>query len=520
MPIRLVIILMLVGLCSCSATNAPCRTTCSGCCDGSDQCQPGSSEFSCGQGGAECQACGLGTTCSIGSCVPTTGSGGGGSSTGGGAGGGDAGSARCVNEDDDARCGNGVDDDCDGFIDCRDFSCSRNPSVTACPCVPTGAETTASACADGVDNDCNGFVDCRDFSCSRNNPNVPACCPNREPENTAEACTDGVDNDCNGFADCRDFACSRNGALAVCDAGVSCVPTGAENTAAACANGRDEDCDGYIDCSDFNCAGTTPCPVGSLAACASCDAGADCRSGRCSFYTAVPNVKFCSQSCTADGGAPCPSTMVCNAQGSCVPKRSLRCSADAGAVLSVDDCGHTFGSTACTSSQVCVADAGTASCRVRAGVGGACALCRFGSECASGLCVVGLLGEPVGYCTQPCTLYRDCIQPGGAEPFDACLGGYCRNMGYGIDRTCSSDRQTVLRVNACGAVLERTACTGGDRCGRSRPTTTYPAGSTVCLSPCDYLNGCDVAGCCYLTYSSVSGQCCGLCSGRSYCTSP
>ena len=99
-------------------------------------------------------------------------------------------------------------------------------------CVPTGPENTASTCGDGVDNDCDNFVDCMDFDCSRNNPAVTFCgdagagrtdrgpCTPSGMENTAAACMDGIDNDCNSFVDCRDFSCSMNTAVNVCmDAG-------------------------------------------------------------------------------------------------------------------------------------------------------------------------------------------------------------------------------------------------------------------------------------------------------------
>ena len=45
-------------------------------------------------------------------------------------------------------------------------------------CVPTvavGQENTDALCANGVDDDCNGYVDCRDFRCSRNAPAVTVC---------------------------------------------------------------------------------------------------------------------------------------------------------------------------------------------------------------------------------------------------------------------------------------------------------------------------------------------------------
>ena len=30
-------------------------------------------------------------------------------------------------------------------------------------------ENTLEACSDGIDNDCDGYVDCRDYSCLRSN---------------------------------------------------------------------------------------------------------------------------------------------------------------------------------------------------------------------------------------------------------------------------------------------------------------------------------------------------------------
>jgi hypothetical protein len=45
------------------------------------------------------------------------------------------------------------------------------PPTDTGPCVPTvpsGGEATNALCSDGVDNDCNGYIDCNDFHCSRN----------------------------------------------------------------------------------------------------------------------------------------------------------------------------------------------------------------------------------------------------------------------------------------------------------------------------------------------------------------
>ena len=82
----------------------------------------------------------------------------------------------------------------------------------------TSSENTNATCQDGIDNDGNGFTDCDDFGCSRN-PNVHVCneAPAGDAENTNAACQDGIDNDGNGFTDCDDWGCSRNPNVDVCD---------------------------------------------------------------------------------------------------------------------------------------------------------------------------------------------------------------------------------------------------------------------------------------------------------------
>ncbi|MBL8604713.1 MAG: hypothetical protein JNK72_22495 [Myxococcales bacterium] len=90
-------------------------------------------------------------------------------------------------------------------------------------CVRMGDENSSTTCGDGIDNDCDGFVDCSDRNCSC----VGTCgaavsgCTCRGAENANGTCMDGIDNDCNSFVDCADFTCSRNTAVTICpsDAG-------------------------------------------------------------------------------------------------------------------------------------------------------------------------------------------------------------------------------------------------------------------------------------------------------------
>lgn len=183
-------------------------------------------------------------------------------------------------ESTNAACSDGIDNDLDGYTDCRDFNCSRNPDVTVCQSRP---EDTDTACSDGIDNDLDGYTDCEDFGCSRNSAitvcddpsndpeepeelaeicndevdndrndlidcNDPACATDTAcalPENNNEACSDGIDNDLDGLTDCDDPQCVELSSVSVC--------TPREDTDEACSDGIDNDNDGYTDCDDFNC---------------------------------------------------------------------------------------------------------------------------------------------------------------------------------------------------------------------------------------------------------------------------
>ncbi|MEO1172284.1 MAG: hypothetical protein AAFX94_09555, partial [Myxococcota bacterium] len=94
-----------------------------------------------------------------------------------------AGECACPGGVQEADCADGMDNDCDGAIDCADTDClgqscgalGRACSAETCTC-PGG--TTETACGDGQDNDCDGAVDCADSDCPCD----------------AEVCTNGVDD--------------------------------------------------------------------------------------------------------------------------------------------------------------------------------------------------------------------------------------------------------------------------------------------------------------------------------------
>ena len=100
------------------------------------------------------------------------------------------------------NCTDGLDNDCDGAVDCRDSNCSANPACVTC-------RPLAEVCDDGIDNDCDQAIDCADSDCELTcNPPGGGCEPTARSER--KRCGDLVDNDCDGVMDCDDKDCARN----------------------------------------------------------------------------------------------------------------------------------------------------------------------------------------------------------------------------------------------------------------------------------------------------------------------
>ncbi len=229
------------------------------------------------------------------------------------------------------RCGDDEDNDCDGQTDegfdlgqrcVAGVGACQRAGVFACAedgrgvrCSVEAGEPAAERCGDGVDDDCDGRVDegfevgadcvIGEGACARRGRLVcgadgaAVICDAMGAQPAVETCGDGRDDDCDGRVDegfevgaaCSVGAgrCARSGVV-VCAAGgadVECSATSGDPVDEICGNGGDDDCDGVVD-EGFAVGGA--CAVG---------VGACQRSGR-TVCTAAGDATTCS----AQAGAP------------------------------------------------------------------------------------------------------------------------------------------------------------------------------------------------------------------------
>lgn len=109
------------------------------------------------------------------------------------------------------------------------------------------SHATMEVCGDGIDNDGNGLVDCDDrraCNCRHAGVDPVGPGPNLGPE---RGCDDGLDDDGDGRVDCDDPDC-----YGVCRGAEYMAPI-ERPSEADCSNGRDDDGDGKVDYADEDC---------------------------------------------------------------------------------------------------------------------------------------------------------------------------------------------------------------------------------------------------------------------------
>ncbi len=130
----------------------------------------------------------------------------------------------------DEVCGNRLDDDGDGLVDCADPACF--------------SESCVEICDDNEDNNLDQLLDCADPQC--------------DGRGCAEVCDDGRDNDRNGAVDCADAACAEtcdadgDGHATTAGGGDDCDDADPEVHPGAVehCNGVDDNCNGLVDRDD------------------------------------------------------------------------------------------------------------------------------------------------------------------------------------------------------------------------------------------------------------------------------
>lgn len=228
-------------------------------------------------------------------------------------------------------CTDGQDNDCDGTVDCDDSDCADDAACfvsgcgngvcesgeSRCSCpVDCGAPPSSETnCTNGIDDDCDGSIDCADSNCAANaacasDPCGNGVCESGEsrcscpvdcgvPPSSESNCTNGIDDDCDGAVDCADSNCATNSACAtdpcgdgVCDTvngedGCTCSQDcgSAPSTETLCSNGMDDDCDGLADGDDPDCSATPWCGNGVCDGngedCFTCPQDCGCRGKDC-----------------------------------------------------------------------------------------------------------------------------------------------------------------------------------------------------------------------------------------------
>jgi hypothetical protein len=195
-----------------------------------------------------------------------------------------------VPEDGGATCADGLDNDCDNSIDCRDTGCdglSCSPDGGA-DCACTNRLKAERTCTNRLDDDGDGLVDCADLM------DCPAMTPctarlgsvtlsgqcGMSGQCAVEFCFDGTDNDADSQADCADsdctgLSCVGDGGVAP-DGGPSCLCIGTSKREQNCRDRADNDGDGQNDCADaLDCPQGTACTRPNNQA-GTCSAGGSC----------------------------------------------------------------------------------------------------------------------------------------------------------------------------------------------------------------------------------------------------
>ena len=184
-------------------------------------------------------------------------------------------------------CGNGIDDDSDGLVDCQDLSYmggDYQPDCFDAPCGPTYAGRCladhtclggeSGLCEDAIDNDHDGLTDCEDPDCLGSTCFAGTCAGDSkvfhcEALNEPTDCSiSAPDADGDGLYGCQDPDCADMpcGTGTCSSAGIALEDRECVGGELSCYDQSDNDFDGLTDCQDPDCANMT-CGDGSTGKC-------------------------------------------------------------------------------------------------------------------------------------------------------------------------------------------------------------------------------------------------------------
>mgnify|MGYP006410957023 FL=1 len=353
-------------------------------------------------------------------------------------------------------CTGGIDENCDGLVDCLDGACGFDP---VCSVSKENECTTGDCCSDGQDNDNDGPIDCNDGDCDLDSACTGECSEgqvlcNRDCNegdsclNTCgpAECSGGVTNevceigegclcpDCNGQQDSCASGLTCEISSSGCDVCTDC--TGSENSNAFCSDGLDNDCDGFVDCYDADCFGFTGttgvcCVSGGDGVCEgalnqcnaagtgtnyfldSCDVNCNLQTGNTCASSSLGSI--CTGDLDCDGGTPqnyCPTT------GTWCDSGCGEIDRDSSQVACEDSGGNCDAETWSSSYVCCNGDDGTDNCDAD-------------TDCSGGY-----------LCTNSCQCSTGCSDDNECQYGYFCVNGDCSTGGSGADCEDNSDCST------------------------------------------------------------------------------
>jgi hypothetical protein len=404
-------------------------------------------------------------------------------------------------------CGDKIDDDCDGRVDCLDDDCNLVACEDGDKCTQ-GEVCKDGTCAGAQPISCDDDDACTDDDCDPTSgcthTNNTASCDDGDACTSGDVCADGVCTPggataCDDGNPCTDDTCDgANGCAhtnntASCDDGDACT-SGDVCESGACKPGALLSCDDGNACTDDTCDKQSGCAhadnAGSCSDDVFCNGPDTCQTGACAVHAGSPCAQLCDEANDTCVG--------CFANGDCGAVSYGAWSACGGFADACDTSGtqsRTVFTPACNSGTCTTTQTIETQACVRTTDGSVCGSVTYGTWSAC-----GGFGST---CDTSGTQSRSVTTP-------TCQAGVCSNVVTNDSQSCTRTTNgttcsatTYGTWSACGGFSSACDTTGT----KSRSVTTHTCGSGSCGSSTTTEN----QSC---TRSVSNGTSCG---GSNYC---